>query len=105
MPQAMSLLRARIRRVLFRKHAVQRLFGDPEGKQALSDDGKIVLSWLKRWSRYGKPPVAKDASGRTDHFETGRLVGRQEAVQLLVEALHLDERVFTNLQEDIPDEH
>lgn len=102
MPKALSLLRDRVRRVLFRKQAVKRLFGAEAGK--LSEDGYIVLAYLKRFARHGKPPVAKDAQGRTDEFETARMVGRQEVVQLLIEALHLDERVLTNLAEEIPDE-
>jgi hypothetical protein len=32
------------------------------------------------------------------------MVGRQETVQMIVEALHLDERTLTNLQEDYRDE-
>ena len=37
-------------------------------------------------------------------YEVGRIVGRQEMVQLIVEALNLDEKTLTNLQEEIPDE-
>lgn len=90
--------------MLFRKRAVKRLFADPTGKAPLSEDGRIVLAWLKAQARYGKPPLVKDAHGQTDVFQTGRMAGKQEVVQLLIEALHLDERVLTNLQEEIPDE-
>jgi hypothetical protein len=37
-------------------------------------------------------------------FEVGRMVGRQETVQLIVEALQLDEKTLTNLQEEFIDE-
>lgn len=105
MPQALSLLRDRVRRVLFRKTAVKHLFakGAKDG-EPLSEEGRIVLAWLKRHAAYGKPPQVKDAHGQTDLYQTGRMVGRQEVVQLLIEALHLDDRVLTNLQEEIPDD-
>ena len=97
------MLRSRVHRVLFRSRAYKRLFTDPKtGK--ISEDGLAVLAHLKRMSRYGKPPAATDRTGSTDMFEVGRAVGRQEIVQLIVEALHLDEKTLTNLREDIPDE-
>jgi hypothetical protein len=100
----LAVIRSRLRRVLFRTRAYKRLFQDPTSGAALSEDGRIVLAHLKRFARYGKPPAATDRTGATDMFEVGRMVGRQETVQLLVEALHLDERTLTNLQEEIPDE-
>lgn len=100
----LTVIRSRIRRVLYRTQAYKRIFQDANTGEPLSEDGRIVLAHLKRFARYGKPPAATDRTGRTDMFETGRMVGRQETVQLLIEALHLDERTLTNLQEEIPDE-
>ena len=98
---SMAIMRARVAQVLHRTRAYKRLFMAP-GANDLSDDGRIVLAHLKRFSKYGKPPVAPGASG--DLFQIGRMVGRQETVQMIVEALHLDEKTLTNLQEDFRDE-
>lgn len=103
MAHPLTYIRSRIRRVLFRTRAWKRLFID-ESTGRPSEDGLIALAHLKRFATYGKPPGVLDKEGRTDMFETGRMVGRQETVQLIVEALHLDERTLTNLQEEIPDE-
>lgn len=103
MPRAKAIIRDRLRRVLFRTRAWKRVFTDPK-TGALSGDGQIVLAHLKRFARYGKNPVTTDQSGRTDLYQTGCLAGRQEVVQLLIEALNLDERLLVNMQEDIPDE-
>jgi hypothetical protein len=104
MPSPYLLIRARVNRALFRSRAYKRLFGDPKTGGQLSGDGAMVLAHLKRFAKYGKPPVANDRTGATDMFEVGRMVGRQETVQLIVEALHLDEKTLTNLQEDLPNE-
>lgn len=96
-----AMMRARVRLVMHRTQAYKRVLLDPKSNQ-LSEDGRIVLAHLKRFSKYGKPPVAPGASG--DLFQLGRMVGRQETVQMIVEALHLDERTLTNLQEDYRDE-
>ncbi len=101
MPSFAMLVRSRVRRVLHRSRAYKRLFMTPNG---ISEDGQIVLAHLKRFAKYGKPPVAADKSGATDMFEVGRMVGRQETVQMIVEALHLEERTLTNLQEEFDDE-
>ncbi len=97
----MNAMYARIRQVLYRTRAYKRLFLDPQSNQ-LSDDGMIVVAHLKRFARLGKPPAAPGAN--VDMFQVGRMVGRQETVQLIVEALHLDEKTLTNLQEDFRDE-
>lgn len=97
----MNAMYARIRQVLYRTRAYKRLFLDPQSNQ-LSDDGQIVVAHLKRFARLGKPPAAPGAN--VDMFQVGRMVGRQETVQLIVEALHLDEKTLTNLQEDFRDE-
>lgn len=102
--RAAAVMRSQVRRVLFRSRAWRRLFADPRGIDPLSEDGRIALAQLKRFARWGKNPRVADRNGRTDDFETGRMVGRQEAVQLIVEALSLDERLLINLQEEIPDE-
>jgi len=103
MPSMMAVMRSRIARVMFRSRAYKRaLLNGKTGK--LSEDGQIILAHLKRFSRYGKPPVAADKTGATDMFEVGRMVGRQETVQLIVEALQLDEKTLTNLQEEFIDE-
>jgi hypothetical protein len=103
MPSATLMFRSRLHRALFRSRAYKRLFTDPKTGD-MSEDGATVLAHLKRQARYGKPPAATDRTGATDMYEVGRIVGRQEMVQLIVEALHLDEKTLTNLQEDIPDE-
>lgn len=100
MPSFAMLVRSRVRRVLHRSRAYKRLFMTQNG---LSEDGQIVLAHLKRFAKYGKPPIAEKA-GATDMFEVGRMVGRQETVQLIVEALHLEEKTLTNLQEEFDDE-
>jgi hypothetical protein len=97
----MNAMYARIRQVLYRTRAYKRLFLDPQSNQ-LSNDGQIVVAHLKRFARLGKPPAAPGAN--VDMFQVGRMVGRQETVQLIVEALHLDEKTLTNLQEDFRDE-
>jgi hypothetical protein len=96
-----SMMRARVAQVLHRTRAYKRLFM-AAGTNDLSEDGRIVMAHLKRFSKYGKPPIAAGAQG--DLFQLGRMVGRQETVQMIVEALHLDERTLTNLQEDFRDE-
>jgi hypothetical protein len=96
-----AMMRARVRQVLHRTRSYKRLFM-ASGTNELSEDGQIVLAHLKRFAKYGKPPVAPGASG--DLFQLGRMVGRQETVQMVVEALHLDEKTLTNLQEDYRDE-
>jgi hypothetical protein len=101
MPSFATLVRSRVRRVLHRSRAYKRLFTTPNG---LSEDAQIVLAHLKRFAKYGKPPVALGKTGATDMFEVGRMVGRQEVVQLIVEALHLEEKTLTNLQEEFDDE-
>lgn len=97
----MNLMLARIRQILWRSRAYKRLFLDPQSNQ-LSDDGQIVVAHLKRFAKLGKPPAAPGAN--VDMFQVGRMVGRQETVQMIVEALHLDEKTLTNLQEDFRDE-
>ena len=97
----MNAMVVRIRQVLYRTRAYKRLFLDPQSNQ-LSNDGQIVVAHLKRFARLGKPPAAPGAN--VDMFQVGRMVGRQETVQLIVEALHLDEKTLTNLQEDFRDE-
>ena len=92
---------ARIRQVVFRTRAYKRLFIAP-GTNDLSEDGRIVMAHLKRFARLGKPPASPGS--QADMFQVGRMVGRQETVQMIVEALHLDERTLTNLQEDFRDE-
>jgi hypothetical protein len=101
MGQGMNLMMARIRQVLWRSRAYKRLFMAP-GSNELSEDGRIVVAHLKRFARLGKPPASPGA--QVDMFQVGRMVGRQETVQMIVEALHLDERTLTNLQEDFRDE-
>jgi len=103
MPSMVAVMRARVARVLFRSRAYKRALIDGKTNK-LSQEGQIILAHLKRFSRYGKPPVAVDKSGATDMFEVGRMVGRQETVQLIVEALQLDEKTLTNLQEEFIDE-
>ena len=103
MPSMIAVMRSRVARVLFRSRAYKRaLFDGKTGR--LSEDGQIIMAHLKRFSRLNKPPVAVDKSGATDLFEVGRMVGRQETVQLIVEALQLDEKTLTNLQEEFIDE-
>ena len=103
MPSISVMFRSRVHRVLFRSRAYKRLFTDGKtGK--ISEDGLVVLAHLKRLARYGKPPAATDKQGATDMYEVGRIVGRQEMVQLIVEALNLDEKTLTNLHEELPDE-
>ena len=103
MPSMIAVMRSRIARVMFRSRAYKRALIDGKTNK-LSEDGQIILAHLKRFSRYGKPPVAADKTGATDMFEVGRMVGRQETVQLFVEALQLDEKTLTNLQEEFIDE-
>lgn len=104
MPRISTVIRSQVRRALYRSRAWKRLMADAKSGAPLSDDGRIALAHIKRFARYGKPPVGTDRAGRSDPFEVGRMVGRQEVVQLIVEALNLDERTITNLQEDIPDD-
>lgn len=92
---------ARIRQILWRSRAYKRLFLTPQSNE-LSEDGRIVVAHLKRFARLGKPPAAPSVN--VDMFQVGRMVGRQETVQMIVEALHLDEKTLTNLQEDFRDE-
>lgn len=101
MPNQWTLMRSRIGRVLYRARAWQRLMTDGE---TLTPDAHIAMAHIKRFAKYGRPPAVQDRTGRTDLFETGRMVGRQEVVQLIVEALNLDESVLVNLQEDLPNE-
>ena len=101
---ARNIWLARIRRVTFRADAWKRMFMEGDPVLTLTRDGEIALAHIKRYARFGKPPVVHDKNGRTDPFETGRAIGRQEMVQLIVEMLELDERVLVNLQEVIPDE-
>jgi hypothetical protein len=101
MGQGMNLMMARIRQVLWRSRAYKRLFLSPQSND-LSEDGRIVVAHLKRFAKLGKPPAAPGAN--VDMFQVGRMVGRQETVQMIVEALHLDEKTLTNLQEDFRDE-
>lgn len=102
MPRMATVIRTQVRRALFRSRAWKRLFANATTGDPLSDDGRIALAHIKRFARWGKPPVGTDRTGRSDPFEVGRMVGRQEVVQLIVEALNLDERTITNLQEEIP---
>lgn len=103
MSNMMAVMRSRIARALFKSRAYKRALLDDRTGQ-LSESGRIIMAHLKRFSRYGKPPVYAGKVGATDMFEVGRMVGRQETVQLIVEALHLDEKTLTNLQEDLPNE-
>jgi hypothetical protein len=97
----MNHMLARIRQILWRSRAYKRLFLAPQSNE-LTDDGRIVMAHLKRFAKLGKPPAAPGS--QADMFQVGRMVGRQETVQMIVEALHLDERTLTNLQEDFRDE-
>ena len=97
----MNAMMFRIRQALHRGRAYKRLFMIA-GSNELSEDGQIVLAHLKRFARLGKPPASPGA--QVDMFQVGRMVGRQETVQMIVEALHLDERTLTNLQEELRDE-
>ncbi len=101
MPNQWTLMKSRVGRVLYRARAWQRLMTDGAD---LTPDARIAMAHIKRFAKYGRPPAVQDRTGRTDLFETGRMVGRQEVVQLIVEALHLDETVLVNLQEEIPNE-
>jgi hypothetical protein len=91
----------RIRQAIYRSRAYKRLFM-VAGTNDLSEDGQIVLAHLKRFAKLGKPPASPGA--QVDMFQVGRMVGRQETVQMIVEALHLDEKTLTNLQEELRDE-
>lgn len=104
MPRIGAVIRSQVRRALFRSRAWRRLMQDHKTGALLSEDGRIALAHIKRFARWGKPPVGTDRTGRSDPFEVGRMVGRQEVVQLIVETLNLDERTLVNLQEEIPDE-
>ena len=97
----MNAMFVRIRQAIYRSRAYKRLFLNPQSNE-LTDDGRIVLAHLKRFAKLGKPPASPGA--QVDMFQVGRMVGRQETVQMIVEALHLDERTLTNLQEDFRDE-
>ena len=97
----MNAIMSRIRQAIYRSRAYKRLFMAP-GSNELSEDGQIVMAHLKRFARLGKPPATPGA--QVDMFQVGRMVGRQETVQMIVEALHLDERTLTNLQEELRDE-
>ena len=97
----MTAIMSRIRQAIYRSRAYKRLFMAP-GSNELSEDGQIVMAHLKRFARLGKPPATPGA--QVDMFQVGRMVGRQETVQMIVEALHLDERTLTNLQEELRDE-
>ena len=97
----MNAMFVRIRQAIYRSRAYKRLFLNPQSNE-LTDDGRIVLAHLKRFAKLGKPPATPGA--QVDMFQVGRMVGRQETVQMIVEALHLDERTLTNLQEDFRDE-
>lgn len=97
----MNAMFVRIRQAIYRSRAYKRLFMAP-GSNELSEDGQIVMAHLKRFARLGKPPATPGA--QVDMFQVGRMVGRQETVQMIVEALHLDERTLTNLQEELRDE-
>ena len=96
-----AMMRARVRQVMHRTRAYKRMFLDPKSNQ-LSQDGQAVIAHLKRFAKLGKPPAAPGA--QVDMFQVGRMVGRQETVQMIVEALHLDERTLTNLQEEYRDD-
>jgi hypothetical protein len=96
-----NAIMSRIRQAIYRSRAYKRLFMAP-GSNELSEDGQIVMAHLKRFARLGKPPATPGA--QVDMFQVGRMVGRQETVQMIVEALHLDERTLTNLQEELRDE-
>lgn len=98
---ASLMMMERIKQVLHRTRSYKRIFLDPKSNQ-LSEDGRAVLAHLKRFAKLGKPPASPGAQG--DLFQIGRMVGRQETVQMIVEALHLDEKTLTNLQEDFRDE-
>lgn len=97
----MNAMFVRIRQAIYRSRAYKRLFLNPQSNE-LTDDGRIVMAHLKRFAKLGKPPATPGA--QVDMFQVGRMVGRQETVQMIVEALHLDERTLTNLQEDFRDE-
>lgn len=103
MPNMMAIMRSRVARAVFKSRAYKRALLDDKTGQ-LSENGRIIMAHLKRFSRYGKPPVYAGSVTKTDMFEVGRMVGRQETVQLIVEALHLDEKTLTNLQEEFIDE-
>jgi hypothetical protein len=97
-----AMMRARVRPGHAPDASLQaNAFLDPKNN-GLSEDGQIVLAHLKRFAKLNKPPISPGATG--DLFQIGRMVGRQETVQMIVEALHLDERTLTNLQEDYRDE-
>jgi hypothetical protein len=96
-----SFMLARIKQIVGRTRSYKRIFLDPQSNE-LSPDGRAVLAHLKRFAKLGKPPAAPGA--QVDMFQVGRMVGRQETVQMIVEALHLDEKTLTNLQEDFRDE-
>ena len=97
----MNAMFVRIRQAIYRSRAYKRLFLNPQSNE-LTDDGRIVMAHLKRFAKLGKPPATPGA--QVDMVQVGRMVGRQETVQMIVEALHLDERTLTNLQEDFRDE-
>lgn len=98
---ASMMMFTRIKHALYRSRAYKRIFLSPQSND-LSEDGQIVLAHLKRFAKLGKPPASIGA--QVDMFQIGRMVGRQETVQLIVEALHLNEKTLTNLQEDLRDE-
>lgn len=62
----------------------------PDGK--LHEHGMLFMSDLAKYARIGSSPEVKDATGRTDMFLTGKVVGLQEAYRRIEKLLAISER-------------
>lgn len=85
------------RRIFRRRSFYRDVFSGPSAKHVLAD--------LKRFSKYGQPPLQLDDNGATNEMMTGIIIGRQEMLGRIFNHLHYDAEKIINLEEDqAPDE-
>ncbi len=64
----------------------------------------IVLADLKRFSRYGQPPISTDDKGATDMYKTGLIAGRQEVFSRILHHLHISDEKLINMRDDVAED-
>ncbi len=83
------------------KKAWQRIFKRRSHYRAVfsGQSGDVVLADLRRFSRYGEPPLVLDNNNATDMYATGMMAGRQDMFSRIINHLHLNEEQVLKLRE------
>lgn len=78
-----------IRRIKWLRTHFRRCFNGGDGK--LTEDGRAVLTELRRFCYGAKPTIKMGADGRIDPYASIAAAGRQEVYMRVVSMLNLDD--------------